>query len=67
MTAEGVAKAPRRSGEKAPNEEKGGRAAGESAYNPETKGGSGKVTKKEHGNSNQPATPLPTSGRECSA
>jgi hypothetical protein len=64
-TAEGAAKAPQRSGEKATNGERARRAGGGPTHNPETRGG--EAAKKEHSNSNQPAIPLPTSGRECSA
>jgi hypothetical protein len=64
-TAEGAAEAPRRSGEKATNGEKVRRAAEDPTRNPETRGG--RTIKKKHSNSNQPAIPLPTSGRECSA
>jgi hypothetical protein len=64
-TAEGVAKAPQRSGEKATNGESARLAGGGPTHNPETRGGG--AARKEHSNSNRPAISLPTSGRECSA
>jgi hypothetical protein len=65
MVEEEAAKAPKKSGGKAASGEKVRRAIRDLPHNPETRGG--EAAKKEHSRDNQPATPLPTSGRECSA
>jgi hypothetical protein len=65
MAEEGAARVPQKGGEKAASGVKVRHAVGDLPHNPETRGGG--AAKKEHSGSNQPATPLPTSGRECSA
>jgi hypothetical protein len=65
MVEEGAAKAPKKSGGEAASREKVRRAIRDLPHNPETRGGG--AAKEEHSKGDPPATPLPTSGRECSA
>jgi hypothetical protein len=59
-----AATAPKKDREEATNREGRKQTTHGTPYNPETRGG--KVAEEEHSKSNLPATPPPTSGRECS-
>ncbi len=65
MVGEAAAKTPKKNGGRAVSGEEVKHATRNLPCNPETRGG--KAAKEEHSRDNQPATPPPTSGRECSA
>jgi hypothetical protein len=65
VVKEAVAKTPKRNGEKAAGGGEVKHASRGPFCNPETRGGRAVIEKR--GGGGQPAPPLPTSGRECSA
>jgi hypothetical protein len=65
VVEEAAAKVPKKDGGRATDGEGKKQATHGMPCNPETRGG--KAAERERGRDNQPATPLPTSGRECSA
>jgi hypothetical protein len=65
VVGEAAARMPKKKGEKAAGDGEVKHASRGSPCNPETKGG--KIAQEKRGGGGQPAPPLPTSGRECSA
>ncbi len=65
MVGEAATKMPKKDGGRAASGKGVKHATKDLLRNPETRGG--KAAQEEHSRDNQPATPLPTSGRECSA